>query len=180
MNNVFNDALPNHLRIATDYKGKKIDAEAVRAELSRWVGWYHKESAEDKTPKEQHGEASRIVDLLSELQERMATPTGMHPNLRAHVKENMRQLRMPMPEFARLAACVKSASQQLSQVRTGPRSNEARDNAIRAVFHALQKYSTPSLGKIEARDMAAQLVRDSIGIHCPDDPKELRKIVGGN
>lgn len=179
MNNTFDDTLPKSVCIPKSYNGVKIDPAAVRAELTRWVGWYRKETAETKPPKEQRSEAEAIAEMLLALHERMENPLGMTPNLRAHVGENMRHLGLAMPEFARLAACVRNAGEQLSPVRTGP-NNETRNNAIRAVFHALQKHSTPTMGIGDARSLAAQLVQDSIGIACPTDSTELRKIVRGN
>lgn len=180
MNNTFNDTLPKSVRIPKSHKGVKIDADAVRAELSRWVGWYRKETAETKSPKEQHSEAEAIAKKLLELSESFANPQGMHLDLRALVKENMRHLGIAIPEFGRLAACVRNAGEQLSPVRTGRRNNEARDNAIRAVFGSLRKHSTPTMGITEARSLAAQLVQEGTEVTCPTDPKELRKIIGGN
>jgi hypothetical protein len=51
---------------------------------------------------------------------------------------------------------------------------------MRTVFTALRKHSTPKMGLEDARHLAAELVSDSLGVTCPTNPKELRKIIGGN
>lgn len=178
MNNNFDDSLPKALKVPSRADKSVIDASAVTNELARAVGWYRKDSAEKESPKGMRAEAEEIAALLSELHKRIEIPVGgMNPLLRSLVLENMRHLRIPMPEFGRLVACVENAGRQLPAVKTGPSGNAARSNAARAVYLSVRANTTPQLGKLASRELTAQLLT-KCGIAIPEGDKERREIMG--
>ena len=177
MKNAFDDTLPAELKVPKRVDESAIDVRAVTAELARAVGWYRKESSEKTSPKDKRTEADEISAMLMELHSRLETPVGIDPLLRSLIAENMRHLRIQMPEFARLAGCVVNAGRELPDVKTGPSIDAARSTAARTVYLAIRSYTTPQLGKIASRELAANLLT-LCRIHVPAGDKERRAIMG--
>ncbi len=155
-----------------------IDAEQLLPVLARWVGWYRLESMPpyNATPREQHAEADSIIATIQRLNEQFAS---MSPDLRAHVNDKMRHLRLQVPEFARIIACVMAAKEELATPRNGEQPHKRpRDHAIRRVREAIADVA-PALKDIDANNLAAELVGTELEVKAPSDAKELRRIVRG-
>lgn len=166
--------------IAADAKktGVTVDAEKILPVLSQWVGWYRLESMPpyNATPREQHAEADSIIATIQRLNEQFAS---MSPNLRAHVNDKMRHLRLQVPEFARIIACVMAAKEELATPRNGEQPHKRpRNHAIRRVREAIADVA-PALKDIDANNLAAELVGIELEVKVPSDAKELRRIVRG-
>lgn len=155
-----------------------IDAEQLLPVLARWVGWYRLESMPpyNATPREQHAEADALIATIAKLQEQFS---GMSPNLRAHVKDKMRHLRIAEPELAQIKVCVMAAKEELATPRNGEQPHKRpRDHAIRRVREAIADVA-PALKDIDANNLAAELVGIELSVNVPSDAKELRRIVRG-
>lgn len=156
----------------------KIDADAILAALSRWVGWYRMETMPPYalSAKEKREEADAIVAKIEELD---ALLHGMSPDLKCQVGEAMRHVRIEMPDLARLRACFIAAKSELVKPRRGKQANiPARDNALCRVREAVGA-AAPTLSLEEADQLAAELVSKAASCKVPKDAKELRRILRG-
>ncbi|MEN1957227.1 hypothetical protein [Luteimonas changyuni] len=177
MNNAFDDNLPTRLKIPEREGNSVVDVRAVADELARALGWYRKETAERITPKGRREQADRLSTLLQELAGYFEQPTAIDPLLRSRMLDNMRHLRIAIPEFSRIAGCVVNAARELPEVRTGPSVDAARGAAARMVYQAIRAHTTPQLGKVASRELAAKLLM-GCQIRIPDGDKERRAIMG--
>lgn len=163
-------------------QGVTADIDFIVSTLARWIGWYRLESDVETsyTPKEQRTEAEEIVELLSQLRERMQ-PHNMSPSFRAELQENMRHLGVSAPDWARLEACARKAGEALPAPRRGERRDtEPKYNAIRRTYEAIRTGTTPPMSMEAAAALAAELVGIAAGIKTPTDRDELRKITRGS
>lgn len=175
-------AVRRYLQDEVNSKGVTADSDFIVATLARWVGWYRLESdvATAYTPKEQRSEAEDIVELLSQLRERMQ-PHSMSPAFRAELQENMRHLGVDVPDWARLEVCARKAGESLPAPTRGERRDTGpKYNAIRRTYEAIRMATTPQMDMEAAAALASELVGIAAGIKTPTDRDELRKITRGS
>lgn len=178
--NHFDPTLRNEAQLRTlihDEAGS-VDADAIIAEVARWVGWYRLETMppNNASPCEQHAEADRIIATIEKLRGQLAQ---LSPALRCQVRDGLSRLQMDMPDLARLQACFMVGKENLVEPRQGQQAAiPARDNALRRVREAVAA-AAPALGAGAADRLAADLVRDALGVVVPSDAKELRRICRG-
>ncbi|MBB1471832.1 hypothetical protein H5368_02180 [Luteimonas sp. MC1782] len=173
------DAARIHMQTEASAHGVAIDADAVLTTLASCVGWYRVE-CEVQSPKEQRGNADRIVTLLTELRELMSLDY-MSPDFRALLQENMRTLGVAAPDWAKLQVCATSARDNLRQPKRGERTSTApKHHAIRRLYESVRASTTPQMGMELADELAATLFSGAAGVPTPTDRDELRKITRGN
>lgn len=175
-------AVKQRLLDEANVQGVTADGDFIVAVLARWIGWYRLESdaATAYTPKEQRSEAEEIVELLSQLRERMQ-PHNMSPAFRVELQENMRRLGVNAPDWARLEACARKAGESLPAPRRGERlDTSSKYNAIRQTYEAIRTATTPPMDVEAAASLASELVWIAADIKTPQDRDELRKITRGS